>query len=250
MAQPSTTPCHLAGLSVCPTALDSPPVPALLPPVPNNLCSEPKDMACSPLLASFIIYALTAMSSPRGMSNGSVITRQGLITCLQSAIQFSTPFPNDTLSPNWNLTNAIVTTLRATNLQHIFEHITGHQDKHVTYDLLPLEAQLNCDTYHKAVNHQTLYQAYHPQVPRLFANHAQLHNGNSTINYSYSTAICNATSKPGLEQHLQKTNNWDTRTMETICWTFHTQALNRMQACHIQLVKLCYGILPTVIIIH
>jgi hypothetical protein len=174
-----------------------------------------------------------------------ICDNEGLITRLKVAIQYTTSFPNDTLQPDWDLTNAIVTTLQATQLIPTFEHIKGHQDKHVDVSLLPLAAQLNCEADHEAVHHQTLNQSYRPSVPRLFDNQAQLHIDGSTINSSYRTAIRNATSEPALRKHIQATNKWTNETMSTIAWESHRQALNRMQSRHVQLVKLCHDILPT-----
>ena len=174
-----------------------------------------------------------------------ICDNEGLITRLNVAIQYTTSFPNDTLQPDWDLTNAIVTTLQSTQLQPRFEHIKGHQDKHIDFDLLPLAAQLNCEADHEAVNHQTLYQSVRPIVPRIFANQAQLHIHGAPINSSYCTAIRNASSEPALRRHIQTTNNWTDATMNSIAWEPHRQALNRMQSRHVQLVKLCNDILPT-----
>jgi hypothetical protein len=179
-----------------------------------------------------------------------ICDNEGLITRLQEAIQYTSTFPNDTLKPDWDLTNAIVSTLQATQLQTTFQHIKGHQDKHVEYEYLSLEAQLNCDADHEAVNYQTLHQSYRPLVPRLPANNAQLHIKGSTINSSYSTAIRNAASDPALRIHIQKTHKWTDDTMESISWESHRQALNRMQSRQVQLVKLCHDILPTSKIAH
>jgi hypothetical protein len=179
-----------------------------------------------------------------------ICDNEGLITRLRDAIQYTSVFPNDTLVPDWDITNAIISTLQSTRLQPLFDHIKGHQDKHVSFALLPLEAQLNVEADHKAVHHQTLYQRYRPHVPRLQSNLAQLHIGGATINSNYSAAIRNAASEPALRHHIQSKNNWDDATMQTISWKSHRQALNRMKKRHVQLVKLCHDILPTAKTVH
>jgi hypothetical protein len=131
-----------------------------------------------------------------------ICDNEGRTTCLKLAIEYTTSFPNDTLQPDWDLTNVIVTTLQATQLQPTFTHIKGHQDKHIAFNRLPLEAQLNCKTDHEAVNHQTLHQTYHPTVPWLIFNKAQLHIKESTINSSYRMSIRNIASAPTLQIHI------------------------------------------------
>jgi hypothetical protein len=201
-------------------------------------------------LVRFLHHLITYCGTQPVWKIKLICDNEGLIKRLQQSIQYTTPFPNDTLQPDWDLTNAIITTLQGTSLQPTFAHIKGHQDKHIEFDLLPLEAQLNCEADHEAVNHQTMYQSYRPLVPRLPANQAQLHISGATINSSYSSAIRNAASEPALRHHIQCTNNWTDATITSIAWDSHRQALNRMQSRHVQLAKLCHDILPTSKLTH
>ena len=104
-------------------------------------------------LVQFLHHLLIYCGSQPVWKIKLICDNEGLITRLKQSIQYTTPFPNDTLQPDWDLTNAIITTLQGTSLQPTFAHIKGHQDKHIEFDFLPLEAQLNCEADHEAVNH-------------------------------------------------------------------------------------------------
>jgi hypothetical protein len=139
----------------------------------------------------------------------------------------------------------IVRTIQSLPCTILVTHVKGHQDDHKDYEDLNLDAQLNCDADHEAVNHQTIHSQYQPKVPRILLNTAQLHIQGATINSGYKPAIRNAFSEKSILDYIQSRNSWTDAVMETINLTAHQQALSRMSARHIQLVKLCHDIMPT-----
>jgi hypothetical protein len=144
----------------------------------------------------------------------------------------------------------IVRTLQSLPCTIRVTHVRGHQDDHKDYEDLPLDAQLNCDADHEAVNYQTIHAMYRPTVPRIELNCAQLHIQGATINSGYKPAIRNAYSEKPILDYIRSRNSWSQPTMSTINLTAHQQALSRMSARHTQLVKLCHDIMPTSRITH
>jgi hypothetical protein len=70
---------------------------------------------------------------------------QGLITCLAASLPHFDPFPNLTHASDWDVTHEIACGLRSLTTINILQHVKGHQDNHMTYTSLPLEAQMNVD---------------------------------------------------------------------------------------------------------
>ncbi len=70
---------------------------------------------------------------------------QGLLTCLIATLTYVDPFPNATLAADWDITNEIVSSLQQLQTSPDLVHVKGHQDDHVPYRSLPLNAQPNVD---------------------------------------------------------------------------------------------------------
>jgi hypothetical protein len=66
-------------------------------------------------------------------------------------------YPNDTISSDWDVLQAIFSALQLFHQPPLVSHVKGHQDDTTSYELLPLEAQLNVDADAAA----TLFQMEH-----------------------------------------------------------------------------------------
>jgi hypothetical protein len=173
-----------------------------------------------------------------------------LIQRIATTRPYTQCFPNSTLEADWDVVHMIVRTLQDLPCIIRVTHVKGHQDDHKDYEDLPLDAQLNCDADHEAVQHQTIHATYRPRVPRIVLNTAQLHILGATINSGYKPAIRNAYSEKPLLAYIQSRNSWSDDTMAMINLQAHQQALSRMSARHTQLVKLCHDLMPTARITH
>jgi hypothetical protein len=154
-------------------------------------------------------------------------------------------YPNDTISSDWDVLQAIVNTLRLFDQTPFVSHVKGHQDDTTTYALLPLEAQLNVDADSAA----TLFQADHGAtrylVPIIAGNSAQLNIDNKTVTYSYVRTIRNAYAHPLLRSYIGQRNKWTEADLLTIDWTSLGSACNRHHAQRHFVVKLSHDLLPT-----
>jgi hypothetical protein len=94
-------------------------------------------------------------------------------------------YPNETISSDWDVVQAIIATLQTFEKCPEIQHVKGHQDDHVPYDRLPLEAQLNVDADAAATEFQETYGRSRWQVPRIDGNRAQLTIANKTVTHHY-----------------------------------------------------------------
>ncbi len=125
-------------------------------------------------------------------------------------------YPNDTVSSDWDVLQAIVTTLRLFQQTPLVSHVRGHQDDDTAYALLPLEAQLNVDADAAATIFQLDHGATRYSVPMIGGNSAQLSIDNKTVTYGYIKTIRNAYSYPLLQAYIGKRNTWSSETLQTI----------------------------------
>jgi hypothetical protein len=120
----------------------------------------------------------------------------------------NTWYPNDTISSDWDVLQAIVSTLRIFKQPPIVAHVKGHQDDTTKYELLPIEAQLNVDADAAAKLFQTEHGANRFLVPIIAGNMAQLVINNKTVTYGYVKTIRNAYAEPLLCQYIGIRNKW------------------------------------------
>jgi hypothetical protein len=169
----------------------------------------------------------------------------GLLTRVEKCLPYLDPFPNTTLQPDWDVTNEIIVTLQSMQIKPTFEHVRGHQDDHIEYDALPLDAQLNVDADHEAGYHQTMFPAQRPLIPRLPHNRAQLCLSNKVISSKLKQSIRDAFTVPPYLEYLQQRHRWTPEAMASIDWKAYTQTVSRFGSQRIQITKLCNDLLPT-----
>jgi hypothetical protein len=128
-------------------------------------------------------------------------------------------YPNDTISSDWDVLQAIISTLKLFHRPPLVSHLKGHQDDTTTYDLLPIEAQLNVDADAAATLFQMEHGAMRYIVPIIAGNTAQLVINNKTVTYGYVKTIRNAYAEPLLKKYIGMCNQWSDLEMSTIDWT-------------------------------
>ncbi len=154
-------------------------------------------------------------------------------------------YPNDTLSSDWDVIQAIARTLESFTTTPTISHVKGHQDRTTEYSKLPLEAQLNIDADSAATLFQTTQGCRRYQVPRIEGNDAQLLLNKKTVTYNYAKTIRHAYSHPRLLQHIGKKNQWSTDILETIDWESLGIACHKHHANRHFVVKMSHDLLPT-----
>ena len=75
-----------------------------------------------------------------------------LINRSRNHLEYTNPYPNTTLTSDYDLTEQIYLTHKAYNINATFEHVKGHQDDDLEYHQLPLK--------HNLTSTRTHWQAY------------------------------------------------------------------------------------------
>jgi hypothetical protein len=129
---------------------------------------------------------------------------QGLISRLESSLPYIDPFPNLTLTADWDVTNEIVKSLRELPTPPTLAHVKGHQDDHIPYSDLPLDAQLNVDADAEAGYYQCTFARHRPIIHRLPSNSVQLHISGQVICSKLKQQIREAYTVPRISNTWKK----------------------------------------------
>jgi hypothetical protein len=171
---------------------------------------------------------------------------KGLIIRMRQRQKYKNCYPNVTLAPDWNLTEAI----HASN-QHLtkppkYKHVLGHQDKTTHYTQLPLTARLNVDADKAAGgfhwSHSTTSQT---KVTLLPTTNAHLCIGDTAITGHYKHHILRAVSKAALFKQCQTIHNWETNTFNSIQLDSFQTALQNSVHRRKFIFKYVHNLLPT-----
>jgi hypothetical protein len=125
------------------------------------------------------------------------------------------------MDADWDILQAIITTLRLFPKTPAVLHVTGHQDRRTSYANLSLPAQLNVDADKLA----GIYEYKARQNPKFAAlisgSKVQLHTPEGTIASNYRTAIRKLASYPEMKKHIIHSNRWNSHTFDSIDWPAH-----------------------------
>ena len=175
---------------------------------------------------------------------------KGLVSSVNSALLYDTPYPNTTLGENWDIINSIRITIQLLHCKHSLSHVKGHQDDATDFRSLPQEAQLNVHADKSAGDFRKAHPFHRPRVFRLLGNRAQFHVNGSTISGKVGKVIRREMCQVPLLQRIQQRYQWSDRTMESIDFKLHASALKSLPHRAVQLTKLCHEIMPTNKMMH
>lgn len=152
----------------------------------------------------------------------------------------------DTLSTDFDLIAPILHFVNLLPVPSCFRHVYGHQDRHCTFENLPLESQLNVEADALALQYRhspdlDMSECQHP-FPGNPANLILRHRITTT---RYSEQILFAASAPALIDHMRENFGWDEWTYSSIDWVTHKSYVSTQQHRKIQLTKLLHDQLPT-----
>jgi hypothetical protein len=158
-----------------------------------------------------------------------------LITRMKQRLQYDACFSNTTLSPDWDLTEAIHDITQHLVDTPTFQHVLRHQDIDKDYTALTLTAQLN-------VRRRLLLE---PLSHLLLTTNAQLNIGSTTITGHYKHHIRQAASRQDFFDQCQAIHKWDDSSFQTINLALFRTAVRN--SCHIHkfLFKFIHQVLRT-----
>ena len=144
---------------------------------------------------------------------------KGLVTSLAKRGEYSTPYPNATLQPDWDLIEEIYTTYQHLDIAKVrFQWIKGHQDSDTPYDELPIPAQFNVDADRFATEYMETNPNERRISPLVPSAKCLLQIRNSTIHGHYTEKIREAASIHDLFGYLRHKYDWSKQITKAIQW--------------------------------
>jgi hypothetical protein len=158
---------------------------------------------------------------------------KGLLIRIDQSRQCDKSYANATLAPDWDIVEAIVSTLQLLPVTPSFSHVKGHQDDHIAYEDLPLDAQLNIEAEALAGKFQTKFPSDHLQAPLLPSTGVNLMIDKSTVTGQYPSRIHEAAASPELIGYLRRRNYWTKYDWSTIDLPVYQQISARNSHQHV-----------------
>jgi ribonuclease HI len=157
-------------------------------------------------------------------------------------------FPNETLSPSWDLHQAIHREL--TNLPNVTIHyIKAHQDRTTSNAELSKEAKLNIESdilAEEAYSSST----FSDQVPIIAGVSAQLSIDGKTIVSKHRVIARDIRRTKAIKLRIQEQTGMTDQALAEVDWDSHTMAVGPSQLSQPFLVKMLHQILPVGMLIH
>jgi hypothetical protein len=150
----------------------------------------------------------------------------------------------DVMEPEWDFLVEIQATLRElpwVRLQYVKGH---HQDNRVSYDRLPLLAQLNVDADKRASTYQRLHGAERPftfMSPSVGV-HRVTTQGAVTAQHG---GMRKRSTGPGLMAYLKQKNQSSDRVFDNVNWEAHGKAIMSSPMKQVHLTRFLHDALPT-----
>ena len=170
----------------------------------------------------------------------------GLVTSLIKRSDYSTPYPNITLQPDWDLIEEIYTTYQHLHISNVrFKWIKGHQDSDTPYEELSIPAQFNVDADRLAEEYMEANPNRRTISPMVPSARCLLQLRNDTIHGHYTDKLREAASLPDLFGYLRHKYQWTKQAIQNIQWEWFRLASKNYPHTDNHLMKLVYDHLPT-----
>jgi hypothetical protein len=151
-------------------------------------------------------------------------------------------FPNETLSPSWDLHQAIHREL--SKFPNIAIHyIKAHQEIWTPNAELSLEVKLNIEA-DKLAEEAYSSSTFSDQVPMIPGVSSQLLIDNKTIESKYRVIARDIRRTKAIKLRIQDQTEMTDQALEEVNWDSHTLAVGRSQLSQSFLVKMLHQILP------
>jgi ribonuclease HI len=157
-------------------------------------------------------------------------------------------FPNETLSPSWDLHQAIHREL--SKLPNIaIHHIKAHQERLTPNAELSPEAKLNIEE-DKLAEEAYFSSTFRDQVPTIPGVSVQLSIGRKTIVSKHRVIARDIQRTQAIKLRIQEQTGMTDQALDEVDWDSHTMAVGRSQLSQSFLVKMLHQILPIGTLIH
>ncbi|KAL7565834.1 hypothetical protein ACA910_007394 [Epithemia clementina (nom. ined.)] len=154
-------------------------------------------------------------------------------------------YPNTTMAPDWDVLQAIVTSLHLVGPSLKLNHVRGHQDRATPVHLLSLPAQLNVEADGLASSAQSLSSLEQTtRAPLITGTTVQLHSLSGTITSRFRQFIRRESSRLASRAYLCHANHWHSVVFDTIDWVSHGRALRGVYQHRSFVIKFVHNWLP------
>jgi hypothetical protein len=157
---------------------------------------------------------------------------------------YEAPFPNETLTSEFDISEQIYMTQKENNIKARFKWVKGHQDNNTKYKELPLEAQLNIDADALAGEYQDENGNFKPIVHMLPSCPAMLSIGGISVTSNYRKQLTRAYVEPAYIEYVQNKFGWSNETVTGIAWKCLKLAIQRINR-DVLITKVCNDLLST-----
>ena len=158
-------------------------------------------------------------------------------------LKYNNPYPNDTLSSEFDITEQIYLTNQTYQIEASFQHVYGHQDTRSRGEM-STEAKLNVEADRLAGLYQDELGKYSPITHMYPSSPAVLEINGMTITSNIRHRLIQAYAEPKYIRCLQDKYEWNNKTVHDIAWKCLNLGLKRINR-EVILVKICNDLLPT-----
>ena len=166
-----------------------------------------------------------------------------LINRNKEHLNYTDPYPNNTLAAEFDITEQIYLTNQTYNIEASFQHVYGHQDIR-SRGTISAEVILNVETDRLTGEYQNELGAYRPITHMYPSSPTVLEINGMTIISNVRHQLIKAYSEPKYIRYLQQKNKWNNKTVNSIAWKCLNLGLKRIDR-EVILVKICNDLLPT-----
>ena len=163
-------------------------------------------------------------------------------------LNYNNPYPNNTLSAEFDITEQIYLTNETYKIDASFQHVYGCQDTK-SREEISMETKLNVAVKQLAGKYQDQLGSYRPITHMYPSASAVLEINRMTITSNIRHQLIKAYTEPRYIQCLQDKNKWVNNTVQSIAWKFLSLGLKRIDR-QVVLMKICNDLLPTAIILQ
>ena len=145
-----------------------------------------------------------------------------LINRNKEHLKYTNPYPNNTLSPEFDITKHIYLTNQIYNIKASFQHVYGHQDTRSRGEM-STEVILNVEEDRLAGKYQDKVGVYSPITHIYPSSPAVLEINGIIITSNIRHQHIKTYSEPKYIRYLQRKNKWNNKMINSIAWKCLTE---------------------------
>ena len=180
------------------------------------------------LSISLVIALMAKYSNRTNIKIVYVSDNLELINRNKEHLNYKYPYPNDTLSAEFDITEQIYLTNQTYKINASFQRVYGHQDTR-SRRKMSTEAKLNVEADRLVGLYKDELGAYNPITHICPSSPAVLEINGMPITSNARNQLIKAYSEPKYLQYLQDKYKWNNKTVHDIAWKCLNLGLQRIE---------------------